>query len=428
MNFSKTCIWAVSLLLAGAVSAKNVKVNYVVTNPDNEPRKDEPVVIPVSASWVKSATVYADGKEIPSQMDDLDRDGRAEELAFVVDLEPREQKELKIVYSDRSVSADRYPSRVHAQMFLKDPGTRELTATDVVTATEDNMYNRLHHHGPAFESDMIAYRIYFDKKQTIDIYGKKNKGLELAETMWYPTDEQLARGMGDDIIRVFGSVGVGALKGWDNIGQQAIHIAPMAERQARILAKGPVRTVVDMQVKGWKYNGRDIDMNSRYILWAGHRDAQVQNTLGGDLRNLVFCTGVMKMAEHTSYVDDRGVAAVWGTDYPVNDTVKYPKQTCGLAVAIAPEYIKERRDDKVNYLYLLRPDARGRIDYRMTVAAEKESFGYKSAEQFFDYVKAWAGTRPARIGVGRMKMVTAADGITRERAFVAEELPRELTE
>ena len=52
MNFSKTCIWAVSLLLAGAVSAKNVKVNYVVTNPDNEPRKDEPVVIPVSASWV----------------------------------------------------------------------------------------------------------------------------------------------------------------------------------------------------------------------------------------------------------------------------------------------------------------------------------------------------------------------------------------
>ena len=41
---------------------------------------------------------------------------------------------------------------------------------------------------------------------------------------------------------------------------------------------------------------------------------------------------------------------------------------------------------------------------------------------------AWAGTRPARIGVGRMKMVTAADGITRERAFVAEELPRELTE
>ena len=428
MKFDKIWIWSVSLLMGGVVSAKSVKVDYVVTNPDGKVRQDEPVVIPVSASWVKSATVYADGKEIPSQMDDLDRDGRVEELAFVVDLAPREQKELRIVYSDKSVAADRYPSRVHAQMFLKDPKTKELIAKDVVTATEDNMYNKLHHHGPAFESDMIAYRIYFDKKQTIDIYGKKNKGLELAETMWYPTDEQLAKGMGDDIIRVFGSVGVGALKGWDNIKQQAIHIEPMTRREARILAKGPVRTVVEMDVKGWKYNGREIDMNSRYILWAGHRDAQVENTLGGDLRNLVFCTGVMKMAEHTTYVDDRGEAAVWGTDYPVNDTVKYPKQTCGLAVAIAPEYIKERHDDKLNYLYLLQPDARGRIDYRMTVAAEKENFGYKSADQFFAYVKEWAGEKPARIGVGRMKMVTAADGITRERAFVAEELPKELAE
>lgn len=428
MKFGTMCIWAVSLLMAGVVSAKSVKVNYVVTNPDGTARQDEPVVIPVSAAWVKSATVYADGKEIPSQMDDLDRDGRAEELAFVVDLAPREQKELRIVYSDKSVAADRYPSRVHAQMFLKDPKTKELIAKDVVTSTEDNMYNKLHHHGPAFESDMIAYRVYFDKKQTIDIYGKKNKGLELAETMWYPTDEQLAKGMGDDIIRVFGSVGVGALKGWDNIRQQAIHIEPMSQREARILAKGQVRTVVEMEVKGWKYCGREIDMNSRYILWAGHRDAQVQNTLGGDLRNLVFCTGVMKMAEHTAYVDDRGEAAVWGTDYPVNDTVKYPKQTCGLAVAIAPEYIKERHDDKINYLYLLRPDARGRIDYRMTVAAEKENFGYKSADEFFAYVKEWAAEKPARIGVGRMKMVTAADGITRERAFVAEELPKELAE
>lgn len=428
MNFGRMCLAGALLLMAGGVAAKNVKVNYVVTNPGNETRKDEPVAITVSAPWVKSVTVYAEGKEIPSQLDDLDRDGKFDELAFVVDLAPREQKELKIVYSDKRVAADRYPSRVHAQMFLKDPKTKELIAKDVVTATEDNMYNKLHHHGPAFESDMIAYRIYFDKKQTIDIYGKKNKGLELTETMWYPTDEQLAKGMGDDIIRVFGSVGVGALKGWDNIGQRAIHIEPMTQREARIVAKGPVRTVVEMEVKGWKYNGRSVDMNSRYILWAGHRDVQVQNILGGNLKNLVFCTGVMKMAEHTSYVDDRGVAAVWGTDYPVNDTVKYPKQTCGLAVAIAPEYVKERHDDKINYLYLLQPDARGRIDYRMTVAAEKENFGYKNADQFFDYVKKWAETLPVRVGVGRMKMVTAADGITRERAFVAEEFPRELAE
>ena len=34
-------------------------------------------------------------------------------------------------------------------------------------------YHQLHHHGVAIESDLMAYRIYFDKKQTIDIYAKR---------------------------------------------------------------------------------------------------------------------------------------------------------------------------------------------------------------------------------------------------------------
>ena len=114
MNFGRMCLAGALLLMAGGVAAKNVKVNYVVTNPGNETRKDEPVAITVSAPWVKSVTVYAEGKEIPSQLDDLDRDGKFDELAFVVDLAPREQKELKIVYSDKSVGADRYPLWVHA--------------------------------------------------------------------------------------------------------------------------------------------------------------------------------------------------------------------------------------------------------------------------------------------------------------------------
>ena len=38
----------------------------------------------------------------------------------------------------------------------------------------------------------MAYRIYFDKKQTVDVYGKYHKQLELARSLWYPTDEQLA--------------------------------------------------------------------------------------------------------------------------------------------------------------------------------------------------------------------------------------------
>ena len=425
-----TFLLLISLAIVGTVSARSLKVNYVISNPDTRPHTDEPIVIPVNGHWVKSATVYDGKREIPSQLDDLNGDSRADELAFVITFAPREQKELVIVYSDRPSKPNRYPARVHAQMFLKEGTKAEPRNVPMtrISAGEDNMYNRLHHHGPAFESEKIAYRIYFDRKQTVDIYGKKREGLELAETLWYPTDEQLARGMGDDVLRVFGSVGVGALKGWDEIKGQAVHIEPMEKREARIVAGGPIRTVVDMEVEGWLYQGRKIGMNTRYILYAGHRDVRVENTLHGDLRNLVFCTGVMKMKKETNYIDGRGTAATWGTDFPVDDTVKFARQTVGLAVSIAPEYVKEQRDDSLNRLYLLLPDANREIKYNIMAAAEKEEFGYKTAEEFFGHVREWADEerKPARVAVGRIKRSYAPDGITRIEEFVGGSLPKQV--
>ena len=48
---------------------------------------------------------------------------------------------------------------------------------------------------------------------------------EINESQFYPTDEQLTKGFGDDVLRVFDSCGPGALKGWD--GQKAIHVTPV---------------------------------------------------------------------------------------------------------------------------------------------------------------------------------------------------------
>ena len=77
----------------------------------------------------------------------------------------------------------------------------EWTSTDEKADT----YHQLHHHGVAVENELMAYRIYFDKKQTIDPYCKRKPQLELAESHWYPNDSLLAAGYGDDILRVSGT-------------------------------------------------------------------------------------------------------------------------------------------------------------------------------------------------------------------------------
>lgn len=379
------------LFCVSICQAKNQQAEYQATNPDNNVREDAPIVITEIQPWVRSATVTVSGVEIPSQLDDLNGDGVFDELALVMNFKPRQTLKLMIQYSDQPQQIDRYKPRVHSQMFLKE-GSKIVPKTQISSDT-DNMYNKLHHHGPAFESELIAYRIYFDKKQTLDMYGKRNKGLEIAQTLWYPSKEQLEQGYGDDIIRVFESVGVGALKGWDAQKREATHITPVANRTATIVAKGAVRTIVEMAVKGWEYQGRKVDMRSRYTLFAGHRDLLVENSIttsDNNPQNLTFATGVMKMAKHTSYVNGRGEAAVWGEDYPVNDTVAFSKQTCGLAVTISPKYIKQQTNDTLNYLYVLTPDSTGNINYWLTVCAEKENFGYKNDRDFFGYVDRWA--------------------------------------
>lgn len=338
------------LCLVSCAEARTQKNVYRVTTEGF--RSECPVVITGVPAWAESAVVTAAGHEIASQIDKP-----LGELSFVATIAG--SQDFEVVWSSKPGRV--YPSRVHAQMWLKNPD-KTLLAADTLFSQKDDMYRKLHHHGPAFESEFAAYRVYFDKKQTIDTYGKKQPRLELAETNWYPSDEQLRAGYGHDNLRVFGSVGVGTLKGWDADKRQMTHITDFKRREARILAKGPVRTVVEMRVEGWRYCGREIDMTSRYILYAGHSDVQVENRIEGDFRGLSFTTGVMKMAEH-EVLRDRGTTAVFGRDFPENDTLKWERESVALAVSVPEKQIVSQIDDKTSYLYQLTPDERGHIDY-----------------------------------------------------------------
>ncbi|MDE6622891.1 MAG: DUF4861 domain-containing protein [Alistipes sp.] len=336
-------------LLSGA-QARTEKRLYRVSV--DVPRTECPVVIGDVPVWAASAEVTGGGRTIPCQLD-----RPLGELVFLDDL--TDVREYRVKFS--SAPAKSLPApRVHAQMWWKNPD-KTLRAADTLASEKDDMYRKLHHHGPAFESERAAYRVYFDKKQTIDTYGKKRQRLELAETMWYPSDEQLAAGYGHDNLRVFGSGGVGVLKGWDAAKGRMTHITDMKRREARILARGPLRTVVEMRVEGWRYGGREIAMTSRYILYAGHGDVRVENRFEGDVQGLVFTTGVMKMAEHR--VRREGpVAGVLGCDFPENDTLKWERERVALAVAVPQEQVVSEIDDPTSYLYQLTPDGRGRID------------------------------------------------------------------
>lgn len=324
--------------------------------------------------------------ESVSQLDDLDGDGIFDELVFPVTLDAARTADVCVEWSTRPVAHD-YAPLVNAQMWWKNPD-KTLTERAQLSSEKDDMYRKLHHHGPAFESEYAAYRIYFDKKQSIDTYGKKQPRLELRETMWYPSDEQLAAGCGHDNLRVFGSVSVGALKGWNPERRRMEHIVGMRRREAAIRARGPLRTVVDMRIEGWKYGGREIDMTSRYILYGGGSVVKVENRIEGEgADGLEFATGVMKIRDNKVRIvrDDEGfLLETVGCDFPENDTLKWERETVGLALWLPARQVASQIDDAASYLCQLRP-VDGRIDYWFVMGWRKSAFlGADDDEEWFD--------------------------------------------
>ena len=372
------------------VCAEEKTITVTVSNEWNKPKENEPVVLNIKALncgfEVKSAIVTDAGKEIVSQIDELDGDRIADEVVFVVDVPASSSKTYKVTLSSDKKQKD-YPSGVYAEMLVSDKNGRHVPITSLTIPGTSNIYNQLHHHGPAFESELTAYRIYFDQKQTVDIYGKFNKGFEIKESQFYPTDEQLARGFGDDVLLVGASCGLGALKGWD--GTKATHIEPVETLTETILAYGPVRTVVDVISKGWQYRGSDLQMRVRYIMYSGHRDCEVQVSFDRPLKKELFATGVLKIKGSVSFSDNESLVACWGTDWPVNDTVKYAKETVGLATCLPREIVVSEINDSVNYLYQIGAEGKNGFTYHITFTSMKETFGYKTPEAWFDFAKTW---------------------------------------
>lgn len=363
------------------------------TNTWNQEQTDAPVVIKLSDTnisfQVRSAIVSDGDKEIPSQLDDLNGDLRADELAFVVSLPAKGHKTYTVTLSEAE-SDHTYPARVYAEMMIRDTKKGKHTPIQSVTVPGSvNFYNTVLHHGPAFESELVAYRIYFNQKQTVDPYGKFNKGLEIKESQFYPTDEQLARGFGDDVLLVGNSCGIGTLKGWD--GQKATHIEPVAFRTERILAYGPVRTIVDVEAKGWQYQGEELNMTNRYILYAGHRDLRVETFFDHPLGKQTFCTGVQNIMgnETLSDSDHQGLVGSWGRHWPVNDTIKYAKETIGIATCIPQRYVKAEVADKDNFLYLLAAPGQQGFCYYTMFTSRKETFGFETPKDWFAYMRTW---------------------------------------
>lgn len=394
--------WVIALLLSlftGSVSAEShLKcIKLAIRNSTDQDHPGEDIVLSIlelkkiapdfyagsqivttsNAATLKEDAATLKTTELPSQVDDLDGDFKPDELAFQIDLKPHQTRIVTITWGP--------PERVFKLRGDYPPRTDALFTQKI--------------DGMGWESERNAFRLYFDKRNAIDLYGKTRPSLLLRRFATPGYIYHNASPDGRDIYLVANALGIGAVAGW--VDETAIHVADVGSRNWRIISTGPVRAIVELTYKGWKVGGKSIDLKCRITQWAGERGF-LQTISSRDAADLTFTTGLIRQQNIPALRSGAGEnpqwLAMWGQQvvHSGNEANGPILQgtNLGLAVILSPGTKAKPAEDAKDYL-LTFPLKDGAVSWYTLAAWDQEDSNdpvpVGAAPEMRDYVAKIAG-------------------------------------
>lgn len=402
-------LFAISL---GAM-ATDKTITIQIKNPTSDNRESVPVVLPLDSDY-RTALVTVDGVEVPCQLDDLDDDGVNDELAFTVSLTKKQKLTATVVLSTEG-QPRKYDAKTFAFLSIRDRDKsakqpKHLPIKSLTVPATSNPYQYAFPHGLLLESELIGYRVYADHRQSVDLYGHQQKQLELPTTMFYPTKEQKAAGYGDDVLYTGSTYGCGTLQGWN--GKQNVMYDDVRTRTYTLVTDGPVRAIVRTVNKAWKMlpDSKPVDVTTDYIIYAGHRDVQVNVQFSRTVADLQLSTGVVDLMSQDceKMTDKAGLLAIWGRALAGNNPKVYDEHTVGIAVCVPRQNYKGESyftDTPRELLGTFKEDGKpvtpnqayamivgtetDHLNYSFVATADTETFGFGSKEAWYQWLKQW---------------------------------------
>ena len=300
-----------ALLVSFSSCQEKAATTIVLQNPINKERVDESFKL--SRAELKAASESLvpvvkklDGTYVPCQVDDIDRDGVWDELAFVYTLKGEEKVELMVEW----VSVSDYPvfeRRTNIRYGkMTSPGHVEELAFDM--HGKHNLPRSVNYpyqmDGPAWENDKIAFRHYFDGRNCRDLFGKRISEMVLdtvgIRADGYPDNTyQVLREWGCDILSAANSFGLGglALHLTDTLVRMGVESKDTVDiidsSHFEIITEGPVRSMFQLDFIGWDVLGTKIDVHETVTIWAGKQGHEEDIRTSPLPENAVLVTGIV---------------------------------------------------------------------------------------------------------------------------------------
>lgn len=235
------------------------------------------------------------GSYLTVQFNDIDNDKKADELSFQFSLKAGESQELTY----QLVSKDEYPdfeSRVNVYLGHspdRDGNFQSVMSNDRprdhVAQSSPYLYQ---YEGPGWESELVAFRSYFDSRNGKDIFGKTKPKL-FVDSIGLGQNYHELQDWGMDVLKVGSSLGAGALAIMKN--DSIYRLGETEQASFRIISNGPLKSRFKLTYSGWHVAGANYELEETITIRAGKRWYQSEIKLKGGTGRDTLVTGIVNL-------------------------------------------------------------------------------------------------------------------------------------
>jgi hypothetical protein len=421
---SKLCLSIAlsAMIFISCKAQKSQSTKIVLTNNSDLELSQKAISIKRSTLKLKGTEksfpiVLQNSDTIPAQVNDLDGDGKWDELFFTGDFLAKEKKTLELKWSNIdpkfTVKTSARFGKREAENLPVEPATEEvLLANQVYKKLGFQKYQT---DGPTWENDKVGFRHYLDGRNCKDVFGKKIPGITpenvgINSKGAVEDNYHQMHDWGRDIFPVGTSAGLGGygLLVGDEINRLGILINDtinnVEKTTFKIVSEGPVNSVLSYKYQNWQASGNKYQVQETASIWPGmygYKNTVSLNGLKGKETLVIALSNINN--QNPLQVIDAG-------DYVCfiqHDKLTYERQwILGTAIIIPKDsykgYIEAPKTGKLTNSYLIKMNTKNNqpISYYPIAGWELSADkNFKDSAYFSNYVTNLAKQLSAKINV-----------------------------
>ena len=432
----------------GSRNRKIPQIKLTVQNTLPIQRRDVPVIISlnelreIAPDFSFDAYLVVSGQppaEIPSQADDLNYDGQPDELVFLADLEPQETKVFTVRYTPDNPMALMlgFHKRTRAGIFPELGGIAALESelaafrllqngaiqpygkeTELLLSVETRFQGDLSYRksiSPELQREFDRNNIPIGRNNVVEILKPYSSWVIRSQDNQYrylvrkhEEDLKIYKGEELSIDRLVNQtnaqsdggnagmipltsekdlVGGGGFALWDQ-GARKLIFPTDAVDYVRVLADGPIRSVIQRIIPNWRLGSETIRLTSTVMVYGGNRWIEHHIIARGLTSNHWIASGVPALASRVGKDGANGWLWTWGDTPTASVTRK-----CGMGVIFPSdqyqrfEDLPSRESGLDSIVALLRPNENGFLRYYAFSLWGDAVDGLGTKAEFEEYVQ-----------------------------------------